>query len=74
MDAIEAFCAGGGGMLDLDTVASTGSFEAALHAAKIEAMATIDLLAQPELVSRARQEFDAHATGEIPVEPQEERP
>ena len=33
VDAIERFCADGGGMLDLDTVASSGSFEAALHAA-----------------------------------------
>jgi acetoin utilization deacetylase AcuC-like enzyme len=33
VDSIERFCAEGGGMLDLDTVASTHSFEAALHAA-----------------------------------------
>jgi len=33
VDAIERTCAEGGGMLDLDTVASRGSFEAALHAA-----------------------------------------
>ena len=33
VDAIERICAEGGGMLDLDTVASRGSFEAALHAA-----------------------------------------
>ena len=33
IDAIEAFCARGGGMIDADTVASAGSFEAALHAA-----------------------------------------
>jgi acetoin utilization deacetylase AcuC-like enzyme len=31
--SIERFCAAGGGMLDLDTVASEGSFEAAAHAA-----------------------------------------
>jgi acetoin utilization deacetylase AcuC-like enzyme len=30
---IEAFCARGGGMLDMDTIVSPGSFEAALHAA-----------------------------------------
>ena len=30
--AIEAFCASGGGMIDLDTVASEGSWEAALRA------------------------------------------
>lgn len=33
IDAIERFAASGGGMLDLDTIASEGSFEAALHAA-----------------------------------------
>jgi acetoin utilization deacetylase AcuC-like enzyme len=31
--AIEAFCASGGGMIDLDTMASEGSWEAALRAA-----------------------------------------
>ena len=30
---VEEFCARGGGMVDVDTVASSGSFEAALHAA-----------------------------------------
>jgi acetoin utilization deacetylase AcuC-like enzyme len=33
VDSIEAFSARGGGMVDLDTVASPGSYEAALHAA-----------------------------------------
>jgi acetoin utilization deacetylase AcuC-like enzyme len=33
VDTIEQLSARGGGMLDLDTVASSGSFEAALHAA-----------------------------------------
>ncbi len=33
IEAIEEFCARGGGMIDLDTVASERSFEAALHAA-----------------------------------------
>ena len=33
VDAIEALSARGGGMIDLDTVASSGSWEAALHAA-----------------------------------------
>ena len=33
VDTIEAFSAKGGGMIDLDTVASEGSWEAALHAA-----------------------------------------
>jgi acetoin utilization deacetylase AcuC-like enzyme len=33
VEAIEHFCAAGGGMIDMDTVASPGSFEAACHAA-----------------------------------------
>ena len=33
IDAMEAISARGGGMIDVDTVASEGSFEAALHAA-----------------------------------------
>jgi acetoin utilization deacetylase AcuC-like enzyme len=33
IEAIERFCANGGGMLDVDTVASPGSFDAALHSA-----------------------------------------
>jgi acetoin utilization deacetylase AcuC-like enzyme len=33
LDAIERFCAAGGGMLDMDTVVSPGSWGAALHAA-----------------------------------------
>ena len=33
LDAIEELCARGGGMIDMDTVASEGSFQAALHAA-----------------------------------------
>jgi acetoin utilization deacetylase AcuC-like enzyme len=33
IDAIERFAAAGGGMLDVDTIGSEGSFEAALHAA-----------------------------------------
>jgi acetoin utilization deacetylase AcuC-like enzyme len=33
VDRIERFCASGGGMIDLDTVASRGSWDAALHAA-----------------------------------------
>ena len=48
------------------------AFEAALQAAKIEAMSTIDLLAQPDLVRRAREEFEANDTGEIPITPREE--
>ncbi len=45
VDAIEEFCARGGGMIDLDTVASPGSFEAALHAAGGAAAAAERLLA-----------------------------
>jgi acetoin utilization deacetylase AcuC-like enzyme len=33
VDAIEAFCADGGGHIDADTIVSRGSFDAALHAA-----------------------------------------
>jgi len=33
VDAIEAFCEQGGGAIDMDTVASEGSWQAALHAA-----------------------------------------
>ena len=33
VDSIESFCGSGGGMLDLDTIVSPGSWEAALHAA-----------------------------------------
>lgn len=33
IEAIEEFCAKGGGLIEVDTVASEGSFEAALHAA-----------------------------------------
>jgi acetoin utilization deacetylase AcuC-like enzyme len=45
VDAIEAFCARGGGMIDLDTVASERSYEAALHAAGGPAEAAERLLA-----------------------------
>ncbi len=44
VEAIERVCASGGGMLDLDTVASAGSFEAALHAAGGAARAVDALL------------------------------
>jgi acetoin utilization deacetylase AcuC-like enzyme len=43
VDAIERFCAAGGGHLDLDTIVSAGSFEAALHAAG-GAVQLVDLL------------------------------
>ncbi len=43
VDAIEAVTLKGGGQLDLDTVVSAGSFEAALHAAG-GAVALVDLL------------------------------
>ena len=43
--AIEAFCAAGGGMIDMDTVASEGSWEAALRAAGAACDAVERLLA-----------------------------
>jgi acetoin utilization deacetylase AcuC-like enzyme len=45
VDAIEEFCARGGGMIDLDTVVSERSFEAALHSAGGAASAAGRLLA-----------------------------
>ena len=45
IDALEAFCADGGGMIDMDTLASVGSWEAALHAAGGAANAAERLLA-----------------------------
>jgi acetoin utilization deacetylase AcuC-like enzyme len=45
IEAIEELCARGGGMIDLDTVASERSFEAALHAAGGAASAAERLLA-----------------------------
>jgi acetoin utilization deacetylase AcuC-like enzyme len=43
VDRIEALCRRGGGMIDMDTVVSEGSFEAALHAAG-GAIALVDAL------------------------------
>src|SRR3984885_12237270 len=43
IDAIELACASGGGHLDADTIVSTGSFEAARHAAG-GAVQMVDLL------------------------------
>jgi acetoin utilization deacetylase AcuC-like enzyme len=45
VSAIEEFCLRGGGMIDADTIASEGSFEAALHAAGGAVNATDRLLA-----------------------------
>lgn len=45
VDSIEEFAARGGGMIDLDTVASAGSWEAALHSAGGAVHATERLLA-----------------------------
>jgi acetoin utilization deacetylase AcuC-like enzyme len=45
VDAIEQFCAAGGGMIDLDTAAGPSSFEAALHSAGGAVRATEMLLA-----------------------------
>ena len=44
VDAIEAFCASGGGMIGLDTVAVEASYEAALRAAGGAAHATRALI------------------------------
>jgi len=44
VDSIEAISAGGGGMIDVDTVASEGSWEAALHSAGGAVHATERLL------------------------------
>ena len=46
VEGIEALCAGGGGALDVDTVASPGSYRAALHAAG-GAVHMVDLLLDP---------------------------
>jgi acetoin utilization deacetylase AcuC-like enzyme len=46
IDAIERFCAAGGGMIDLDTAASAGSWEAALRSAGGACDATDRLLAR----------------------------
>ena len=46
--SIEAFCADGGGMIDLDTVASEGSWEAALRAAGAACDAVDRLLAEDD--------------------------
>jgi acetoin utilization deacetylase AcuC-like enzyme len=55
VDSIEAISASGGGALDLDTVASAGSFEAALHAAG-GAVRMVELLLDDE----AEGAFSAH--------------
>ncbi|MEA2154392.1 MAG: hypothetical protein QOE11_532 [Solirubrobacteraceae bacterium] len=47
IDRIEALCRRGGGMIDMDTIVSPGSFEAALHAAG-GAVAMVDALLGPE--------------------------
>ena len=66
VDAIEEFCAAGGGMIDIDTVASAGSFEAALHAAGGAADAAERLLAgepEPPSAACARRATTPSATG-----------
>ncbi len=47
IERIAALCARGGGMIDLDTIVSCGSFQAALHAAG-GAIALVDALLGPE--------------------------
>ncbi len=46
VDTIEAFSAKGGGMIDIDTITSEGSWEAALHSAGAAVHATERLLAK----------------------------
>ena len=53
IDRIEALCRRGGGMIDMDTVVSPGSFEAALHAAG-GAIALVDALLGAERAPAAR--------------------
>jgi acetoin utilization deacetylase AcuC-like enzyme len=55
VDAIEALSARGGGAIDLDTVASAGSFDAALHAAG-GAVRMVEMLLDGE----AERAFSAH--------------
>ena len=52
VDAIERLCAQGGGMLDVDTVASARSFDAALHAAG-GAVRAVDALLGGETIGTA---------------------
>ncbi|HKX18376.1 MAG TPA: amidohydrolase [bacterium] len=47
------------------------AFEAALAAAKIEAMTTIDVLARPDVAARAKREFTDNDLGDIPTVPGE---
>jgi acetoin utilization deacetylase AcuC-like enzyme len=56
IDRIEALCRRGGGMIDMDTIVSEGSFEAALHAAG-GALALVDALLGEE---RARAAASLH--------------
>jgi acetoin utilization deacetylase AcuC-like enzyme len=56
VDRIEALCRRGGGMIDMDTIVSEGSFEAALHAAG-GATALVDALLGSE---RARAAASLH--------------
>lgn len=46
------------------------AFDATLAAAKIEAMAVIDLLLRPSVARRAQEEFTANDLGQIPVQPE----
>src|SRR6266511_1965971 len=51
VDAIRELCEGGGGWIDLDTIASAGSWEAALHAAGGAVHAADRMLADGERLS-----------------------
>lgn len=63
VEAIERFCAAGGGMLDLDTVASRGSFAAATHAAGGAAAMVDALLAGEAAVGAALHRPPGHHAG-----------
>lgn len=47
------------------------AFDAALAAAKIEAMITIDILARPDVAARAKREFTDNDLGDIPTVPRD---
>ncbi len=60
VDAIESLCARGGGMIDADTLASEGSFEAALRAAGGAAWAAERLLAGEDRFALGAQRPPGH--------------
>ncbi len=68
VDSIERFCEAGGGNLDFDTVASSGSFQAALHAAG-GAVRLVDMLLDGEATAAfsSHRPPGHHATGSRPM-------